>query len=124
MPGKLLSTSLKTFAFRKEINLFSPTLTLVALLNIPGTDRKKQAHVATAWEIYVQMRRLRLAVQQRIHEHSACLQDSVSHLVLENKQTQKGNTACSVQLSRTSVNISPSVNAGTFYIRTAFLAYP
>lgn len=28
MAGKLLSTSLKTFAFRKEINLFSPTLTL------------------------------------------------------------------------------------------------
>lgn len=71
----------------------------------------------------MQMRRLRLGVQERIHEHSACLQDSVSPSISENKQTQKGNTVCSVQLSRTSVNISPSVNTDTFYIRTAFLAY-
>ena len=88
--------------------MLSPTLTLEALLNIPGTDRKKQAHVATAWEIYVQTRRFTIAVQQRKHEHSACLQDSVSSLLLKNKQTQKGNTVYSVQLSRTSVNISPS----------------
>lgn len=124
IPCKLLSASLKTFAFRKEIKLLSPALTLEALLNIPGTDRKTQAHVAAAWEIYVQMRRFRLAVQQRIREHSACLQDSVSSLLLKNKQTQKGNTLCSVQLSRTSVNICPSVNINAFYIITTILAYP
>lgn len=72
--------------------MLSPTLTLEDLLNIPSTKRKKQAHVAIAWEIYVQMKRFGLAVQQRIHEHSACLQDSVSSLLLKNKQTQKGKT--------------------------------